>query len=205
MLKVDFTKSKKLDNRGYTWLKNYALSKYTRLEDCYKDASEYKYRAYYDNIRLMQDLGGEDLKILSYNCSFFTVAFCVRSCSIQSFYFVVNTGQSLYVYDVDVYDLFCFLKRDGLADTECGGGCVCSNDLIFCCNNLFCLIFDNFRGFLTSYGLRDNDGVDVEYSTIGTYSECLYYAKAYNIDNYAIDRVTITDKYGNCDYDGSTY
>ena len=204
MLKVDLTKAKKLDKRGYAWLKSYAVSKYARLDDCCTSYSTSKQVAYNANINLMCDLGGQDFKILSYNCNFFTVAFVVDSASSNSFYFVVSTAYSVYVYDVDVYDLFKFLQKDGLADSECGGGCVCSDTLINKHSKLFGLIFDKFKGFLRAYGLRDSKD-NTEYSYISTYSDCVDYARLMGLDNYAIDSVVILDSRGNVDYDGSIY
>lgn len=206
MLKVDFTKAKKLDKRGYAWLKSYANSKYTRLDECYTSYSTSKQIAYNANIDLMRDLDGQDFKILGYNCNFFTVAFCVDSASGQSFYFIVSTAYGIYVYDVDVYDLFRFLECDGLADSECGGGCVCSDTLIDKYSKLFALIFDKFKGFLRAYGLRDNDSNDTTgYDYISTYRDCVDYARLMGLDNYTIDSVLILDSRGNVDYDGSIY
>ena len=93
---INFEKAKKLDKQGLDYLKRYLYSKYTRLDECYASYSTSKQVAYNANINLMRDLGGQDFKILSYNCNFFTVAFLVKK--DNDFYLFVNTGRKVYLY-----------------------------------------------------------------------------------------------------------
>ena len=93
---IDFEKAKKLDKKGLAWLKSYLDSNLTMLNDCYASYSTSKQVAYNNNINLMCDLGGQDFKILSYNCNFFTCAFLVKKG--EYFYLFVNTGRNVYLY-----------------------------------------------------------------------------------------------------------
>lgn len=97
MLKVDLTKAKKLNKRGYSWLKSYLNSNLTMLDECYINCSNAKYKAYYNNIDLMRDCGGFGFRILGYNCNFFPVAFLMKKGNY--FYLFVNSGRNIYLYE----------------------------------------------------------------------------------------------------------
>ena len=96
---LDLTKAKKIDKKGLDYLKRYLYSKYTRLNDCYTSCSNSKYNAYIYNLNLMDELDGKCLKIIGFNCNFFTIGFIIKKQDVT--YFVVNTGRNIYIYYFD--------------------------------------------------------------------------------------------------------
>lgn len=57
------------------YLKKYEQSNKRTLFDCYKNPSAAKFRAMVDCRMFMDEIGGDDLRIISYNSSIFTVGF----------------------------------------------------------------------------------------------------------------------------------
>lgn len=56
---------------------SYKLSSDTRLEDVYNNFSEWKNEAFIDIKQEMQDVGGYNIKIISYTAQFFTCGYLV--------------------------------------------------------------------------------------------------------------------------------
>lgn len=67
--------SKKANN----YICRYLNTTATTLRDCYSNYSYAKENAYLHCVSVMNELSGYNMRIISHNCNFFTVAFLIKN------------------------------------------------------------------------------------------------------------------------------